>query len=351
VVKRLHKASQPGKIPRRLVWVAGALLIFLVVASVGVRHVYSQNLRPVSTQQQSQIITVASGSSVKQIAKILADEKVIHNAWVFEWYVHSKELGNKLQAGTYAFSPSESLPQIVTTLTKGKVTTRLVTILPGRRIDQVRADLINDGFNVAAVDAALKPDQYRDLPVMSYVPAGTATLEGLLYPDSFQRTEGTDPSFIIRESLQEMGNHLPPAMQAAYAGKGLNVYQAITLASVVEMEASKQSDREQVAQVFLSRLKQNMSLGSDVTALYGSIAAGKIPSLQYDSPYNTRIHTGLPMGPISTTSQSSLQAVAYPAVTDWLFFVAGDDGTTYFEHTYDEHQADAGKYCHKLCGN
>lgn len=350
-MKHVKRPTSARKIPRRLLWVALALLLLLVVASIGVRHVYNQNLRPVSTGQQSQIITIASGSSVKQIAKILDNKKVIHNAWVFEWYVHSKELGNKLQAGTYAFSPSESLPQIVTTLTKGKVTTRLVTILPGRRIDQIRADLINDGFSVAAVDAALKPGRYRDLPVMSYVPANTATLEGLLYPDSFQRTEGTDPAFIIRESLQEMGSHLPPTIQAAYASKGLNVYQAITLASVVEKEASKQSDREQVAQVFLSRLKQNMSLGSDVTALYGSIAAGKIPSLQYDSPYNTRIHTGLPVGAISTTSQSSLMAVAYPAATDWLYFVAGDDGTTYFEHTYEEHQADASKYCHKLCGN
>ncbi len=338
------------RLPRRLLIVGMLLLVLLVGAVVVVRHMYNQNLKPVSNNQQTQIVTIASGSSTKQIAQQLADQKLIHNAWVFEWYVHSKELGSKLQAGTYAISPSEGVPQIVATMTNGKVTTRLVTILPGRRIDQVRADLINDGFSPTAVEAALQPDQYRDLPVMAYVPAGTKTLEGLLYPDSFQRTEGTDPTQIIRESLKEMGDHLPASIQSAYARQGLSVFQGITLASIVEKEVSKQSDREQVAQVFFSRLKQGMSLGSDVTALYGSIAAGKRPSLSYDSPYNTRIHTGLPIGPISTVSEDSLRAVANPAKTEWLYFVSGDDGTTYFEKTYDQHQADAQQYCHKLCG-
>lgn len=331
--------------------VGAVLLLLLVGAVVVVRHVYNQNLKPVNNSQQQQIVTIASGSSVKQIARQLSEQKLIRNAWVFEWYVHSKELGTKLQAGTYAFTPSSSVPQIATTLTKGKVTTRLVTILPGRRIDQVRADLINDGFSVAAVDAALKPDQYRDLPVMSFVPAGTATLEGMLYPDSFQRAEDTNPAFIIRESLKLMGEHLPPARQAAYASRGLNVFQAITLASVVEQEAAKQTDRDQVAQVFFSRLKSGMSLGSDPTAYYGSIAAGKEPSLVYDSPYNTRLRKNLPIGPISTVSDSSLQSVASPANTDWLYFVAGDDGVTHFEKTAEQHQADIAQYCHKLCGN
>lgn len=337
--------------PMRVIIVLVVLLCILVGAMGVVRHNYNQNLKPVSDNPKTQIITIASGSSVKTIAKQLADAHVIHGAWVFEWYVHSQELGGKLQAGTYAIAPNEDLPHIVSTLTKGRVTTRLVTILPGRRIDQVRADLINDGFSVTAVDAALKPDQYRDMPVMQYVPAGATTLEGMLYPDSFQRTGDTDLSAIIRESLKEMETHLTPDRQAAFANHGLNVYQGITLASVVEKEVDTDSDRAQVAQVFFSRLKQNMTLGSDVTAFYGAIAAGKSPSVNYDSAYNTRIHQGLPVGPISTVSESSLSAVANPANTNWLYFVAGDDKTTHFEQTLDQHQADTNQYCHKLCGN
>jgi UPF0755 protein len=346
---RHHNRSSAGYIPRRLLFIGAALLIVLVAAVIGVRVVYNKNLGPVSNSQQTQIITVASGSSTKQIAKQLAEQKLIRNAWTFEWYVHSMQLGNKLQAGTYAFSPSTSIPQIADVLTKGRVATKLVTILPGRRIDQVRADLINDGFSIGAVDAALNPANYRSLPVMQYAPANVASLEGLLFPDSYQRTDTTDPNLIITESLKKMGTMLPAERQAAYAREGLNVYQALTLASIVEREVSKQSDREQVAQVFLSRLQKGMSLGSDPTATYGAILAGKSPSLTFDSPYNTRIKTGLPPGPIGSVSESSLKALANPASTDWLYFVSGDDGVTYFSKTLQEHEQNTRDHCKELC--
>jgi UPF0755 protein len=91
-------------------------------------------------------------------------------------------------------------------------------------------------------------------------------------------------------------------------------------------------------------------LGSDVTARYGAISAGKAPSLSYDSPYNTLLHPGLPPTPISTISISALAAAAHPAPTNWLYFVTGDDGTTYFSTNLKDHQALTQKYCHKLCG-
>jgi UPF0755 protein len=176
-----------------------------------------------------------------------------------------------------------------------------------------------------------------------------ASLEGLLYPDSFQKDANTNPSQIISESLVEMGQHLTPSLQAAFAAEGLTTYQGITLASIVEQEVSKPSDQAQAAQVFLSRLKLNMPLGSDVTALYGAIVAGQTPSLTYNSPYNTLLHTGLPPTPISNVNAQALNAVAHPANTNWLYFVTGDNGTTYFEQTAQQHQADTNAYCHVLC--
>lgn len=325
------------------------LAVLLVVAVAGVRHEYYRNLAAVSNDQRTQIVTIHSGSSVKQIAALLHDQRLIRSAWAFEWYVHSKELSDKLRAGTYAFAPSQSIPTIAGTLTQGKVETRLVTIIPGKRIDQVRADLINDGFDPSAVDSALAPEKYGDLPVLAYKPARVTTLEGLLYPDSFQRDADTDPSVIIRESLAEMGRKLTPDLQTAFAKQGLSPYQGLVLASIVEQEASKQGDRNQVAQVFLKRLHKNMSLGSDVTARYGAIIAGQKPSVSFDSPYNTRLHAGLPPSPISTVSDSSLQAVARPAKTDWLYFVAGDNGTTYFSTSLEQHNKQVKQYCHQLC--
>jgi UPF0755 protein len=315
------------------------------------RHIYNQDLQPVSSSPASHIFTVQEGSSVKQIADSLQSDHLIRSSWAFQLYVHGKDVSDQLQAGTYALAPNQSTANIVNILSQGKVATRLVTILPGRRIDQVRADLINDGFDPTAVDRALNPDLYTDLPTLAFKPSDVNNLEGLLWPDSYQKQPNTDPSVIIRESLTEMGQHLTADVQAAFASDGLTTYQGLTLASIVGQEVSKPADQTQVAQVFLSRLKAGMMLGSDVTADYGAIVAGQPPSLSYDSPYNTLLHTGLPPGPISTISQSSLTAATHPAGTAWLYFVTGDDGTTYFSTTLQQQQANTAQYCHKLCGN
>jgi UPF0755 protein len=339
-------------VPKRIWWLLLALVGLMIVGAGLARHAYNQGLKPLSSSQSTQIFTVEKGSSVKQIAAGLEDRKLIKSAWAFQLYVHSKELNNRLQAGTYAFSPSESVPQIVKTLTTGRVKTNLVTILPGRRIDQVRADLINAGFAPAAADRALKPEQYGDLPVLAYKPANVTTLEGLLWPDSFQKDASTDPANIIRESLLAMGQHLTPDVQAAFAAEGLTTYQGVVLASIVTQEVNKPADQSQAAQVFMSRLKGGTALGSDVTASYGAITAGKSPAdLSYDSPYNTHLHPGLPPTPISTVSGPALAAAAHPAGTNWLFFVSGDDGNTYFSTNLQDHQALTKKYCHNLCGN
>jgi UPF0755 protein len=212
----------------------------------------------------------------------------------------------------------------------------------------VRARLIQSGFSAANVDKALDPAQYAGHPALVDKPAG-ATLEGYLYPDSFQKDSSTDPKSIIESSLDLMESHLTPDLRKAFVAQGLNVYQGITLASIVEKEVSNPADRLLVAQVFLKRLRSDMFLGSDITAYYGAILAGQEPSVYYDSPYNTHLYKGLPPTPVSNVSENSLQAVAHPASTDWLYFVTGDDGVTHFSHTIEEHNAAAEKYCHKLC--
>jgi UPF0755 protein len=325
------------------------LVIIFVGGSIVARIVFNKELKPYSNSQQTQIFTVGEGSSLKQIANQLESQHLIRSSWALQLYVHSKELANKLQAGTYDFSPSEQISQIVNTMVDGQVTSRLVTILPGVRIDQVQADLINDGFSPASVESALNPANYSGIPVLAFKPASVNTLEGLLWPDSFKKEATTAPSVIIRESLTEMGQYLTPQVQAEFASEGLTTYQGLTLASIIQQEVSKPSDEAQVAQVFLTRLKTNMMLGSDVTANYGAIEAGQSPSLSYDSPYNTLLHTGLPPGPISTISLNALQAATHPANTNWVYFVTGDDGTTYFSTTLAQQQANTAKYCNKLC--
>lgn len=333
---------------RRIILGFGVLVVALVLATVAVWHFYNQNLQPVSSTGAPKEVTIDSGSTPAAIANLLHGQGLIRSAWTFERYVQSKGVSEDLQAGTYSLSPTQSVSDIVAQLTHGKVSTRLVTILPGQRLDQIEQSLINDGFSKTEVEAAFQASAYAGNAALVDKPAGN-NLEGYLYPDSFQRTNGTKVSTIVKESISEMQGHLTPDIRAAFAREGLSTYQGIILASIVEQEVSHPADRAQAAQVFLKRLSLGMPLGSDVTAMYGSRLAGQGTSLSYDTPYNTRIHTGLPPTPISNVDDGALQAVAHPANTDWLYFVAGDDGVTHFSTTFQQQQADTAQYCHKLC--
>ena len=331
---------------RKLIVLIVLVLALLIAATVAVIHYYNENLKPVSNNQTVQLVTIPSGTSVKTISSDLQNRKLIRSATVFEWYVENLDIRSELQAGTYALAPSQSVQQIVAIITQGKTASSLVTILPGKRIDQVRADLINDGFPPSGVYSALVPSQYTSLPIFAFDP-NPATLEGLLYPDSFQKNASTNPSVIINESLTEMGQHITPAIQNALASEGLTVYQGITLASIVEQEVSSASDQAEVAQVFISRLHQGMNLQSNVTIGYGQVVDNQTideSDTSFNSPYNTYIHSGLPPTPISNVNSQVLNAVAYPANTSFLFFVTGSDGVTRFSQTQAQQNSNIQEY-------
>ncbi len=329
--------------------IAGAIVLVLLFSGVVyIRYTYNNALQPVSNSQKLTLVTVASGASVSDIATLLKNNGLIRETWGFEWYVRNNGLSAEMKAGTYAFTPSQGVGEIARILARGEVATDLVTILPGQRIDQIEASLINSGFKPSDVEDALRPSHYKDHPALVDKPP-KASLEGYLYPESFQKTAETKTQDIIKASLDEMQKRLTPDIRAAMARRGLSVHEGIILASMVEQEVSNSTDRPIVAQVFLKRLKDGMRLESDVTAFYGAILADQPTSVSFESKHNTYLHDGLPPTPISNVSKVSLSAVAYPAKSDYLFFVAGDDGKTYFSRTQPEHEAAVKAHCKKLC--
>jgi len=353
------KVYKPKKFSKRR-WHKVLLIVVLIAlllvggALFAVRRVYNNNLQAVTPGQHTEVIVaIPSGSSLDEIASILKTSKVIRADWAFKQYVRSQEIGGSLKAGTYRFYSDENVAAISKDLVAGKVAVDLFTILPGQRIDQVRSAFINAGFAAADVDNALDPANYSGHAALVDKPVG-ASLEGYLYPDSFQKTADTSPSTIVNQSLDEMASYLTADLRSAYASENLTTFQAITLASIVEREVASQEDRATAAQVFLTRIKQGMRLQSDVTVIYGMAIAGKDTSVvdtSFASPYNTFLHDGLPVGPISDVTKSGLQAVAHPSATDYLYFVAGDGsdyGKTYFSRTIAEHQAAVAAHC-KSC--
>lgn len=336
-----HESNRKG--PKVLFIIAVVALVALVISVVYIRHQYYESLKPVSASQTSQLVTVELGSTASEIAVTLKKQGLIRQTWSFEWYIRNNNLRDKLQAGTYYIQPSQSVPEITDILTNGQIATDLVTILPGKRVDQLRQALVNSGFKPDDVERAFDPALYTNHPALVDKPVG-ASLEGYLYPESFQKDSQTKPEVILTAALDEMQKYLTPDIRAGFVKQGLTVHQGVILASIVEKEVGKQDDRPTVAQVFLSRLEQNMALESDATTSYGAILEGRTPTVAYDSAYNTYKHKGLPPGPVSNVSVSSLKAVAFPDDTDFIFFVAGNDCKTRFSKTLKEHEAFIAKH-------
>lgn len=337
-MRHYFEKSQKSRASKFALIVVFAILAALVASVFYIRSQYYENLKPVSELQTSKLVTVESGQTARDIAATLKESGLIKETWAFEWYVRNNNLRDKLQAGAYYISPSQGVEEIVTILTKGRTATDLVTILPGKRVDQVRQSLVNAGFDPDEVELALDPSIYASHPALVDKPA-PASLEGYIYPESFQKSPDTKPQVVITAALDEMQKHLTPQIRAGFVKQGLTVHQGVILASVVEKEVGKTDDRPIVGQVFLKRLRTNIALESDATTSYGAILNGDTPSHDYDSPYNTYLYPGLMPGPISNVSETSLKAVAFPADTDYLFFVAGNDCTTRFSKTLKEHEA------------
>ena len=327
-----------------------AIFILLAFLFAGALIWYQNSLEPVSSSTEEKVVTIEVGATTSEIGQLLEDEGLIRSETSFSIYTRFNNYRGKIQAGGYKISPSLSTQEIVDKLVSGDVATDLFTILPAQRIDQIRAAFAADGYTVDEINSALDPENYEGHPALEGKPV-ESNLEGYLYPNSYQKTDATVAGEIVKAALDEMADALSPELKAEFEKKNLSTFEAITLASIVEREVNNSEDRAIVAQVFLKRFQEGISLGSDPTALYGALLFGIEPSVFADTPYNTRIYTGLPPGPINNVSTASLMAVAYPADTDYLFFVSGDDGKTYFSNTLAEHEALTAEHCIELCNS
>lgn len=328
--------------------ILGSIIGILLVAVIASVLWYQSQLHPVDSANTNKVrVTIASGSSPAQIGDQLEKGRLVRSSLAFDIYTRLAGVRSTLQAGTYSLSPSESVEQIVKHLTSGKVDEFSLTFLPGATLSDHRAVLVKAGFDADEIDRALK--KTYDHALFADKPAGT-DLEGYIYGETYNFETTASVEKILERTFDEFYKVVEKYdLVNKYREQGLNLYEGITLASVVQKEVSRPADQKQVAQVFLKRLREGMPLGADATFVYGAKKLGVTPSVDLDSPYNTRIHAGLPPGPIASPGAGALQAVAAPASGDYLFFVSGDDGTTHFAHTQAEHEANTQQYCHANC--
>lgn len=351
-----------AKTPARRWWWRISLLVisfFLGALSSGYFW-YQQSLRPLATSEEVVIVDIAFGQSPRQIAELLQNKKIIRSSRVFQAYLKLHHQQDSLKAGRYELSSSNTTPAIIKKLITGSVQTIKITFYPGATlIDNTTSDQAKKldvltafqkaGFSEAVIKQALTK-KYNH-PLFDGAPEN-ADLEGYVFGETYSFNYGVSIEDVLTTTFQEFYKTLEANnLLEKFKKRGLSLYQAIILASIVEKEAGGTEDHARIAQVFSKRLAIGMKLGSDVTYQYIADKLGLARDPNLDSPYNTRRYVGLPPGPIAVPGLRALQAVAEPADGDDLFFVSGDDDVTYFAKNEAEHNMNVRQHCLVKCAS
>ncbi len=343
------KIEKPKKRSLKWLWISLLVLLVLLVGAAGAAYWwYNDNLQAKSDSSEHIRVKVESGDSADHVAQELENKGIIRSALAMTVYMRLNGKTN-VKTGEYLFEPNQTPQEIVGWLLEGRIDTFKVTLIPGNTLAKIKNRLIQYGYKAADIDAAFAA--HYDSPLLADKPA-SVSLEGYIYPDTYFVTSDTTVQQLLAITFAEFEKQLDKGnYRAQLAAMNFTLHQGLTLASIIEKEVGSNTDRRQVAQVFEKRLHDGMALGSDVTYIYAASLMGVEPSSTLDSPYNTRKYQGLPPGPIANFSISALEAVIKPATGSYLYFVAGDDGNTYFAYTLAEHQQNIAKYCHKLCSS
>lgn len=351
-VSLITEHSQPRKKPwwKRFGIKLAILLGFLAVA-VGILISslvwYQWALSAPSVDTREVRIVVEPGETAASIANNLHDHDLIRSRLAFNIYTYLSGARPKLQAGGYVLAPNQDARAIVEHLTSGQTDEFNITILPGLTLNELRTQFIRDGFSDDEITEAFEATY--DHPLLATKPVN-ATLEGYIFPETYRMNADQTLQELFERSFDELYSRLEDTKYLEeFTRRNLSIHDGLTLASIVQKEVEDPTDQKQVAQVFLARLGMGMQLGSDVTYMYAAKQMGVTGTPSLESPYNTRKYVGLPPGPISNMNPSAIDAVAFPAPGDFLYFVAGDDGKTYFSKTEAEHEANVRAHCTTLC--
>lgn len=305
-----------------------------------------------------QAFTIEAGESPYSITDRLEKNHLIANAAALRDYLVYSGLDTTLQAGEFQLSPKMSPIQIAWALQDATPSEITFRILPGWRMEEIAEALPTSGLEFSQrslLDIANQPAKFltpETIPLLSELPP-SASLEGFLYPDSYRLPRIISVTAFIKTLLDDFQLKVDRQLQDGFRRQGLNLYQAVTLASIVQREAVLEEEMPMIASVFLNRLNNGMNLDTDPTIQY---ALGydlldrtwwknplSLDDLQVNSSYNTYQHPGLPPGPISNPGLSALKAVAFPAQTNYFFFrmACDNSGRHNFAVTFEQHKQNA----------
>ena len=344
---------------KKTIVILSIILFFILIIGLAVYGViwYVNETGPVSSRDSEIKVTIPNGKSSSEIGGILNANGLIKNWRAYKIYIKMNKI-NDMKAGDYVLNENMSLSKIVAILEKGPDASQRtvnITFLEGKNMRWIAKTIANNTNNTEDdVYNTLKNEQYLDGLIKKYWFLSDDikneniyySLEGYLFPDTYNFKKDASVQDIFEVMLNRMEQKLDE-YKSQITGLNISVHRLITVASIVELEASNVLDRPDIASVIYNRIKNNMSIGSDVTTYYAiKVDMGerdlKQSELDAYNPYNTRgpnMRGKLPVGPICNPGIDSIKAALNPSTTDYLYFVADKNGKVYFAKTDSEHNS------------
>lgn len=306
-------------------------------------------------------ITVQAGDTAASIGERLENAGIIDSAGVFQRLAAITGTERTLAAGEYEFTRDTATLDALVRIRDGLTAARIVGFPEGMRLEEVAARLEARGVTTAdefltAANTIATSGTGIDTDLLSSRPR-TATLEGYIYPATYSFSRSVTAEEVVLTMLETMSDRFTPALREEARAQGLTVHEVLTLAAIVEREVVLPEERPTIASVYLNRIEEGMPLQADPTVQYaitarpGSIAQFgfwkrelSLQDLQFPSAYNTYVEVGLPPGPIGSVSIEAIEAVIRPASTNYLFFVARNDGSHVFTETFEQHLLNVQRY-------
>jgi UPF0755 protein len=287
-------------------------------------------------------ISFPAGTGVRKLAAELKAGGVIRSSWHFVLMTRLRGDAHRLKAGEYRFSDDMTPDKILKKVVLGMVDYRKFTLPEGYSMYQAAEMLEQKGY--FKKDAFL--EKCRDRVLLQRFGLKESSAEGYLYPATYNLSRDESEEQLLQQMIGQF-NKAYAAIGEVVVARRFSRHEVITLASIIEKEAVSPKEKPLISSVFHNRLRIGMPLQSDPTAVYGVRAfSGRVikADIQRPSPYNTYLNKGLPPGPIGNPGSDAVQAAMNPAKTDYLYFVARQDGTHQFSRNLDEHNRAVVRY-------
>ncbi len=324
-------------------WVKRASLAFILVLLLAAGWCVRYPLHDLPLPSSPMQFSIITGSSLRSASHQMVEAGVLHHALPFEILTRLFADPRNIKAGNYGIERGISPLGLIETITRGSHAALAITFVEGWTFRQIRKTLDEH--------PALRHDTHgmAEADILRRLSIPHESAEGLFFPDTYHFNKGTSDLNVLRRSSELMQKQLVTQWERRMPDIPLATpYDALILASIIEKETGRASERPLISAVFVNRIKIGMRLQTDPTVIYGlgEHFDGNLrkKDLTSDGPYNTYTRAGMPPTPIAMPGLASIQAAMNPAASDALYFVARGDGSSHFSRNLEEHNRAVNKY-------